>query len=90
MLNYYDQESELGITEQLYTARGSQGLGTFDKIDTYGVDPAKYEEQVLLLYENPYVTANYKMRPLFTTKANPDWMSLPGLPYGMIQIPLYL
>ena len=50
MLNYNDRDTGLGVTEQLYTARGSQGLGTFDNIDTYGVNPSNYHELVMLLY----------------------------------------
>ena len=51
MLNYYDRDTGLGVTEQLYTARGSQGLGTFDDIDNYGVNPSNFFELVMLLYK---------------------------------------
>ena len=51
MLNYQDRDTGLGVTEQLYTARGSQGLGTSDDIDTYGVNPSNFRELVMLLYK---------------------------------------
>ena len=73
------------MTEQLYTARGSQGVGTYDNIDTYGVSPANYWELVMLLYETAFVRTNYRLRPLWTTKANPDFIEeLTGSAYGLI------
>ena len=39
MLDYYDKASGLGVTEQLYTARGSQGMGTSKAISTLGINP---------------------------------------------------
>ena len=42
MISYHDHDTSLGETEQLYTARGSQGFGTYDEITEYGVDPSNY------------------------------------------------
>ena len=90
MIAYHDRDTALGVSEQLYTARGSQGLGTYDRIRKFGVDPSNYEDLAMLLYRQENVqTANYKVRPIFTTKANPDFLYETGA-YGLIQIPLYL
>lgn len=35
---YSDSEIALGLTEQLYTARGSQGFGTYKDISKFGLD----------------------------------------------------
>ena len=44
----------------------------------------------MLIYQQALVKkANYKVRPLWTTKASPDFLSV-GSRYGLIQIPLYL
>ena len=50
MMSYRDRDTALGYTEQLYSARGAQGFGTFKGITEYGVDPANYEDLVMMLY----------------------------------------
>ena len=50
MMSYRDRDTALGYTTQLYTARGAQGFGTFKGINEYGVDPANYEDLVMILY----------------------------------------
>ena len=87
MLNYYDKGSGLGVTEQLYTARGSQGFGTYEQInDLYGVNPEEnYNELLMILYRPPQTSTNYKLRPLFTTKRSPDILNEKAYsPYGLI------
>ena len=50
-LAYVDESCDLGVTEQLYTARGSQGIGISNKqVQDIGVDPALYTDT--LLFEN--------------------------------------
>ena len=49
-MSYKDRNTALGYTEQLYTARGAQGFGTFKGIIEYGVDPANYEDIVMILH----------------------------------------
>ena len=53
------------------------------------MDPANYKELAMLLYGNPFVTTNYKLRPLFTTKIDPDFIGNLA-PYALLQIPLFL
>lgn len=93
MLSYRDRDTALGQSEQLYTARGAQGFGTFDEITRYGVDPANFEDYVLILYDQISMgPVNYVVRPLFTTKATPDFISKSegtNDPYGLLSIPLY-
>ena len=75
MIDYSDRDTALGYTEQLYTPRGSQGFGTYDKITSLGVEPSQMDETVLLLSKMPNARrANYKLRPLFTTKLGPDFI----------------
>ena len=52
MTAYDDRDTDLSYTEQLYTARGSQGIGTYKKISQFGVDPSNYDEVIMLLYDN--------------------------------------
>ena len=49
MYDYRDKGSALNPTEQLYTARGSQGMGTYREIENYGVNPEVYDEVVMLV-----------------------------------------
>lgn len=51
MFEYKDRDTGLGASEQLYTARGSQGFGTYDEITMFGVDPSNYEDVVLIKTE---------------------------------------
>ena len=39
----------MGPTEQLYTARGAQGMGTYKDIIDFGVNPEHYDELAALL-----------------------------------------
>ena len=72
----------------MYTARGSQGFGTYDKITTFGVEPSDYDDVVLLKVTFDTVTAAYKARPLFTTKSKPDFLTSSdtgaATPYGLV------
>ena len=43
MLSYSDEDTDLGPTSQLYTARGAQGFGTYAGVTDLGVDPSDYE-----------------------------------------------
>ena len=48
-LKYKDRDTGLGPTEQLYTARGAQGMGTYKEITDFGVSPENYDELAALL-----------------------------------------
>lgn len=74
MLAYQDEESALGVTEQLYTPRGAQGFGTYDKVSKFGVSPSNYEDLVMLFFYNGKVATNFQVRPLFTTKKKPKFV----------------
>ena len=75
MLSYSDPGTALGPTEQLYTARGAQGFGTYEKISKLGVLPSNFDEVVQLIYTQSHVEPiHYEMRPLFTTKTTPDFL----------------
>ena len=77
VLKYHDRDTGLGASEQLYTARGAQGFGTFDKISNYGVDPAKESDVVMLLYRaSGKKDVNYKVRPLWTSRTTPMFFSM--------------
>jgi len=52
---YSDSDISLGLTEQLYTARGSQGFGTYKDIRSFGVDPSEYTEVLGLIDSVPNV-----------------------------------
>ena len=52
MYEYRDPGTTLGPTEQLYTARGSQGTGTGKKIESFGVDPENYDDLAILVVPN--------------------------------------
>ena len=47
-VHYSSPESHLPLTEQLYTARGAQGLGLTNLATKYGVDPENLDEQLEL------------------------------------------
>ena len=51
--DFYDQETGLGLSEQLYTARGAQGIGTFKSVENKGIDLDDFH-QVLLVTTKPY------------------------------------
>ena len=93
MLNFKDKVTDLSPTEQLYTARGSQGMGMMDELETFGLNPEEnYASVIMLVVPRPNITdTNYKMRPLFTMKAEPDVVlnSDAGYP-SMINYPLWL
>jgi len=69
-MEYYDDSTGLGYTEQLYTARGAQGAGVYHKTtDKAGVNPADYTSLLLHIvhYYND-LTVYYQTRALWTTK----------------------
>ena len=49
IIKYKDRDTGLGPTEQLYTARGAQGMGTYKEITDFGVSPENYDELAALL-----------------------------------------
>ena len=74
-LSYEDATYDLGVTEQLYTARGSQGVGISERqMKGAGANPAIYSDT--FLFEN----TNYEgfsthmlLRPLFSIGHRPDY-----------------
>ena len=88
-----DHSTALSPTEQLYTARGSQGFGTYKDIVKHGVDPDNYEDVVMIdYYQDANRAVNFLLRPIFTTTRKPDYIKfvLNTGPFGIIQIPLWL
>jgi len=90
-LDYHDPDTTLGISEQLYTARGSQGLGVPKKDDRFGVDPANYDE-VLQVVTSLNITQNitqiaYEKRPLWTGSGLPNFID--DLHWGFTSLPIY-
>ena len=74
MIDYKDRDTALSYVEQLYTARGSQGMGTWNTVKQFGVDPSNYDDLAMIIYDNGgSKNANYKVRTLFTTKNWPDF-----------------
>ena len=47
-VHYSSPESHLPLTEQLYTARGAQGLGLTNLFTQYGVEPENLDDQLEL------------------------------------------
>ena len=47
-VHYSSPESHLPLTEQLYTARGAQGLGVSKIVTKYGVEPENLDDQLEL------------------------------------------
>ena len=74
MLSYRDWDTGLTSIEQLYTARGSQGFGTFKNITAYGVELGETMDTVMFYLSRVEVAINYEWRPLFTTKIIPDYL----------------
>ena len=52
---YQDKETDLGLTEQLYTARGVQGIGAHKNVTKYGVDPSDWRQLMQLFINLPGV-----------------------------------
>ena len=72
-IEWQDSESALGISEQLYTAKGSQSIGTNSAMTKQlFVDLNNYKETVLLDVkldnQNPFST--FKRRVLWTTSTH--------------------
>ena len=70
-MKWKDPSMGLSVTEQLYTARGSQGVGTSQAVaDMVGVNPKNYKDLLLLIDygygEDPNATDYYKSRVLWT------------------------
>ena len=77
-MKWNDPSIGLSVTEQLYTARGSQGIGTSQTTaDMVGVNPKNYKDLLLLIDygfgEDPDATDYYKSRVLWTGIGQPDW-----------------
>ena len=51
-IDYSDRDTALSYVEQLYTARGAQGMGTWKKVKQFGVDTSNYDDLTMLLYDN--------------------------------------
>ena len=47
--------TKLGVTEQLYTARGVQGIGAHKNVTKYGVDPSDWRQLMQLFINLPGV-----------------------------------
>ena len=52
MIDYKDRDTALSYVEQLYTARGAQGMGTWNEVKQFGVDPSNYDDLTMLIYDN--------------------------------------
>ena len=91
MIDYRDRDTALSYTEQLYTARGAQGMGTWKAVKQFGVDPSNYEDLTMIIYNKGGVqNANYKVRTLFTTKNWPDFCVAHTFMFALVNIPLWL
>ena len=88
-VEYNSPESDLPLTEQLYTARGAQGLGVSNMVAKYGVEPENLDEQLeLSIFLNPTMPLiSYAMRPLWTGKGIPNFEF--NWPWGFISMPLF-
>mmetsp|Transcript_27504 Transcript_27504/g.36782 ORF Transcript_27504/g.36782 Transcript_27504/m.36782 type:complete len:104 (-) Transcript_27504:602-913(-) len=85
-VEYSNPDTGLSYTEQLYTARGSQGIGTFKKVTSFGVEPENYKDVLAYLQsQNEVDPIEYQLRPLWTTKIMPNF--LPHKYYGMFSLP---
>ncbi len=82
---FMEHDTGLGFTEQLYTARGSQGFGTLYKIKSHLIDPQRYEDTFILAYRVGWDMENvsYDIRPLWTAKSRPDFLAANGV-WGMM------
>ena len=89
-LAYRNETYELGVTEQLYTARGEQGVGISDQLlESIDVDPTDYTETIL------FETTNYGgystrmlQRPLFSIDHKPDYY-IGKTDYVYMSLPMY-
>ena len=52
MIDYRDRDTALSSVEQLYTARGAQGMGTWNLVKQFGVDPSNYDDLAMIIYDN--------------------------------------
>ena len=73
-----DKLTGLSITEQLYSARGSQGVGTSHKAaNQVGADPTKSNDFLILenhgFSENGSLIDYYSERVLWTDVGQPNW-----------------
>ena len=64
--------------------------GTFKNITAYGVELGEMMDTVMYTQGSTETVTNYEWRPLFTTKATPDYIWYEEWPFGLIQIPLWL
>ena len=87
-LDYHDPDTTLGISEQLYTARGSQGLGLPKTDDRFGVDPANYDEVLqIVTSQNSLPQIAYEKRPLWTGTEKQNFAT--DYDWGFISLPIY-
>ena len=57
----------------------------------WGLDVENYHDVYMLLYtELDWNMVNYYLRPLWTTKINPDFIYQPHGGYSLTQIPIWL
>ena len=104
VIYYQDEESGLGISEQLYTPRGSQGYGLLQSwVEIFTIDMTNYKS-LLLEITWSYYEGNWAQytRPLFSVTDYPsfvviwDPLSITSIPYyslvtntTMDEIPYY-
>ena len=74
---YSDPDTGLGISEQLYTAKGAQGVAYSQaQADNVYIEPGNDESLFLLaVYGLDYGNRAYKERSLWTTDGKPSWYS---------------
>ena len=88
-ISYGDGSSALSYTEQLYTPRGSQGIGTSTgSVADGNVDPHQFNS-TLLMVNNDAAKENlyYKQRVIFSLREEPDWASDSGGDYMLVNLP---
>ena len=91
-LSYFDQDTGLSPTEQLYTARGSQSAAVRQTtIDKVGIDPSNYWDS-LLLENTGYGNENtyYQKRAIWTTENKMEYTDGTTWDYMLVNIPTLL
>jgi ABC-type antimicrobial peptide transport system permease subunit len=73
-VNYFNPNSSLDIVEQLYTARGSQGMGVGHLVPKrMGLDLTDKEDQIILELVSKVKNSMHVLRPLFTMNMAPGF-----------------
>jgi hypothetical protein len=84
----YNRSCGIGLTELLYTARGSQGAAT-DKqtTTTLGLDKSTFTDSYSLQIEGKTHSMYFTQRPLFTLQKTPQWA--PSRRTFLVSLPLF-